>query len=481
MLFQDQSKIILDQTITELKSINATKERGMHVKLLDFYEGYQDQYLLNYGFFDIEKKQWKTPATSVNLTRKVINKTSLLYKKPPVRTLVINGKAVEKDKDQFEEWIKKGQGQYNVHFKWAERYKKLKHNVLYRPVFDTISKKWKYFIDTTFEPHFYRSDPLHPFGYSILISRDKEKEMDKEVWVFWSDTEYFFHDNNYKRWTKQIMSDGTVVDFKGENPFKIMPLIEFRLAPPISQWYSPGAVDLVNSNHSINVKLMEMNMGIRYQAFGIPWENSGADEKKVGNIVIGPDVIAHLPSGATLSNLDLNPKFVDIMTAIKDHIEIINRVYNININWNLQGSPASGFSLMVQNIDLMEDRVDDIDMAITAEKGMYQVIAKMQQFYNGIKQLPPDEPILPENAELSIDYAEIDFPINQAEELAMRDWNIEHNIKTPLDYMDSELSPEDKLKKFKENKKINGQLSQEEELAIELEEEGIVIGGNGEL
>lgn len=477
MLFKDQSKAIIDQTITELKQINATKENAVKIKLLDFYEGYQEQYLFDYGFYDIERKVWKTPPTHVNFTKKVINKVSLLYKKPPDRILSINDKPIPKEEDKFDQWISYGDGQYNIHFKWAERYKKLTHSILFRPVYNTIEKRWKYFIDTTFEPHFYSSDPLHPFGYSIKIGKND----DGEVWVFWSDKEYFFHDNNYKKWTKQTISDGTTVDFKGENPFEILPLVEFRLAPPITQWYSPGATDLVNCNHSINVKLMELNMGIRYQSFGIPWENSGADAKEVGNIIIGPDVIAHLPKDATLQSLNLDPKFMEIMQSIKDQVDMINRAYNININWNLQGSPASGFSLMVQNIDLMEDREDDIDMAVTAEKQMYKIIAKMQQFYKKTGQLDPKEPILPEGAELSIDYAEIDFPINQTEELAFRDWNIKYNIKTPLDYMDPELTDDEKLYEYTKNKKINGQLTQEEQLAAELEAEGITIGGNGEL
>ena len=479
MLFQDQSTNILNQTLTQLKADNAIKERAVQIKLLDFYEGYHQEYLLNKGYYDTDKKRWKTPPSYVNLTKKVINKISLLYKKPPERELKINGNAIEKDNDAFREWIEKNDGQYNVHFKWAERYKKLMHSILYRPIYDTDAQEWKYFIDTNFEPHFYKSDPLHPFGYSILISK-AETTTDKEVWVFWSDKEYFFHDNNYNKWTEQKMADGKVVNFNGENPFGIMPLVEFRLKPAITQWYSPGAIDLVSSNDAINSKLMDFNMAIRYQSFGVIWENSGADAKDVGTIIVGPDVIAHLPEGSTLNLLDFNPDFAGIMEGIKEQIDIINRSYNINMSWNIQGTPASGFSLMVQNIDLMEDREDDIDMAITAEKRMYRVLVKMQQFYKKTNSLPDGEPILPENAELSINYADMDLPINQAEDLAMRDWLIKHNIKTPLDYMDSDLKPEDKLKEYKKNKEINGQLSQGEQLAVELEEEGITTaGGNG--
>ena len=66
--------------------------------------------------------------------------------------------------------------------------------------------------------------------------------------------------------------------------------------------------------------------------------------------------------------------------------------------------------------------------------------------------IDPKEPKLDVNAEIMVDFEEsLRLPVQQGEELEMRNWEIEHNTKTPLDYMDSDLTPEERLEKFYEN------------------------------
>jgi hypothetical protein len=75
-----------------------------------------------------------------------------------------------------------------------------------------------------------------------------------------------------------------------------------------------------------------------------------------------------------------------------------------------------------------------------------------------------------------VDFEEsLRLPVQQSEELTMRDWEIEHNIKTPLDYMDNNLDHEERLEIYNKNKEINGNLSVADQVRRNLEAEGVTI------
>jgi hypothetical protein len=110
----------------------------------------------------------------------------------------------------------------------------------------------------------------------------------------------------------------------------------------------------------------------------------------------------------------------------------------------------------VKNIDLLEARYDDIKLADLYEQKLYKILATMQDYYgvNGDPKLPLDgKPI--------IDFQEIDFPVNQKEELDRWDWEIQHNISSAIDYLQSKegLSEEEAIKRFERNKRLNGKYS----------------------
>ena len=135
----------------------------------------------------------------------------------------------------------------------------------------------------------------------------------------------------------------------------------------------------------------------------------------------------------------------------------------------LQGLEA--LSLLIQNIDLLEAREDDVEIAEIGEKEIYKVLAAMNNFYKLKPQFP--------DKELNVNFADFDFPINQQEDLQMRDWYINHNIKTPLDYMDTDLDEKQKMELLNKNKEINGNLTSAEKIRQNLQNKGVNFVPNG--
>jgi hypothetical protein len=180
--------------------------------------------------------------------------------------------------------------------------------------------------------------------------------------------------------------------------------------------------------------------------------------------------------------LGFNPKIVESIDAIRFNIEAIGYVYNLKIGWSLDGNAASGFSLIVQNIDLSEAREDDIELMKIHETDMYRVLLSMQDYYKRFKMLDPLEPILPKG-DLVTDFDEsLQLPINQAEDIQRKQFELDNNIITVVDLIQEDnpdMTEDEAIEKYNRNKKLNGTLTSAEQIRQGLEAEGVVIEPNG--
>jgi len=236
MLFESKAEEIVKQTIAHARGEIRDTEDTLREKLKDFYNGIQgtDGYLMNYGFKDKFNKNI-LPPTTINITKKVIDKISLVYKRRPERELDITQQSrkekEEEQQDVYRDWININ-SHINRALKTAERRMNLLGRVLFRPWYFVDSDRWEFFIETDYEPHFLKSDPIHPFAYSYLIKRDirevRPKNIREEYWVFWSDELYFIYDNGGRVYTKPPWSSEDVQDdFGGINPFAVEAAITY--------------------------------------------------------------------------------------------------------------------------------------------------------------------------------------------------------------------------------------------------------------
>ena len=127
MLFRDLSEQIIKESIAQERDAVKEQYHNLSEKLLDFYEDrqMQDKYLTDYGF----KKKDKTtdlPISSYNITRKVIDKISLVYKNAPERMLK------DQEDDAYNQWVSDNP-KFNLAMKKAERYKNHLGKILVRP------------------------------------------------------------------------------------------------------------------------------------------------------------------------------------------------------------------------------------------------------------------------------------------------------------------------------------------------------------
>ena len=468
MLFEDKSLEIIRETIRKERAEAEYEKETANEMLLDFYGNNQllPEYLSDYGFKD-DQGNTDLPMSNINLTNKIINKISLAYKYPPERYIS------DSEGEEVSEWFAFN-NRFSLGYKYAERYKNLLGKILHRIHFDPEVKKWFPFIETVYEAHFLEDNPLYPYAYSYpyrqIIKSDIEAE---EVWwVFWSNDFMFY----YVPGTDRIKYDDLFAP-SGDNPFKVMPMVEMRNDFPIDSYECTGAIDLVRANQNINIALNNLNTMIYFQAHD-QVVIEGAQPSDVKRIRLGSADPLVSPGDVNFKLLGFNPKITESIDAIRFNIEAIGYVYNLKIGWSLDGNAASGFSLIVQNIDLSEAREDDIELMRIHETDMYRVLLNMQDYYKRFGMLDPAEPMLPKG-DLVTDFTEsLQLPVNQVEEIQRKQFELDNNVITVVDLIQQDnpdMTPEEAEEKYLKNKKLNGTLTSAEVIRQGLEAEGVII------
>ena len=456
---------LIKRNIGELRFIGLTEYEGQREKLGDFYWNRQNkfEYLEYYGF----KNQLDLPLETLNITKRIIDKISLIYKNPPDRYL-IKGE-LPLDDDPYVDYLNE-HPYFHISLKTAERMKNLYHNVLFRPMW--YNDKWNFWIETEWIPHFADGDPFTPIAYSIPVKRDTTETMidriSTENWyMFWSKDVYCWHNASGK-----VKPDPSGQYDDMRNPFGLFPFVEMRKEIAVDEYWPQGNIDLVEINQAVNILLNDLNYAIHFQSYDQPYATGVSprevpqDARYPSNADLKVDLTKILlleDPQAKLGLLGFNPKILDTIEAIKEKVKFAAWKNNLSLSFSKEGAPASGFSLMVQNIDLLEGREDDVDTCAAYEQEIYKIIQVQTEVFD------TDTPALPKlekDLRLIIDFAEIDFPINEAEKREADDWDIEHNIKTPIDIIQERnaMTEEEAEEKFRKNKEVNGKYGRKEEL-----------------
>ena len=440
--------------------LQKTEDREM---ILDFYEGRggKKKYLEKYGF---ENRNIDIPLPFLKLTQNVINRTSLVYKQAPDRML----KSGETNNEAYTEFMANNK-QLARGFKTSERYKNALHSVLYRPMW--FNGRWNPWVEFEWIPHFHDGDALTPFAYSIPIKRDTtltdaDKIEDRQWYMFWSKDFYYWHDES-----GNIRFDETYPD--GKNPFGMIPFIEKRKEDAITEYWPDGAMDLIKGNQAINMTWCDLIYSQHTQAFSQPYV-TGVSEKEAAEMRFAQDSLWTIPEDATVNSVDMNPKITEMLESIKTQIEFQSAAYNLNVKWGQDGNPASGFSLLVQNIDLMESREDDVERAEWEEDQIYDII----QIQDEVLKLGNKLPKRDKKMKLWVDFHEMKFPVNQNEEIERLNFEFDNNISTPVDVIQSKegLTEEEALQRYNDNKVLNQQLSvREQMLKDEFDKQGAIV------
>lgn len=410
----------VDQVMDEVWGQHVTQKerdrRANTVRLIEYYNGEQEQYIAKY--IKLDQKLDAFPFYWTKLTSRIIDKKSEVYKLAPQRTF---GDKTERD-ESYEDITKKK----NIRLKVAERQTNLLGTIGFRPfVTPGEKKRFDYLMVRDFQAVFDVGIEPTAIRYPVATAA-LEKDV---IYMYWSDKFNYLMtaDNVTIKEKEQLERFGVPED--GKNPYGEIPFVYLHNKEIIDDfWNTAGnADDLANANLHINMKLTEMSHKYRFKSFN-PVYITGVDTKSADIKWAYDKALAISDSDAKVGHLASEHMFADDIEVIKFEIQQIERNYHLNITWGIEGSAPSGFSLVVQNMAHMDDLEDFTDVARDWE----DQIVEMERVVGNVDGLKVPE------GDLRVDFTEIRQPISQDEKNKKWDFEFKNKLSTRRDYWKSE-------------------------------------------
>ena len=363
-------------------------------KAYDYYKGRTEVYTKNF-FSDSLIKQIPTP--NINLTKRVIDRISLVYMKPPIR---------EYSADYVPDLLH----QKDMKMQRAEKLTNLLEVILMKVCWR--GNRIEYDIIRDWEPMF-GDDPINPTAITYPVQvRSSVMDTTPEIWAYWDDENYF----QYEKTTgKKLVVEGNEGMI---NPYGIMPFAEcYKDGKPESSYFDTDAsLDLIATNEAANVAEFNKNANIMFQSFGFGFINGTNIEKS--EIEIGQDKWSFLGHDGTLGMVS-PPNSVPALTeSIKESYKMLAQNYHLSVSFAEGTTAESGVALRMRNQELMDSRRHDVEKWRQLEKKLFEIEERVI-----ITEMGRDAGEL-----VKIDYDESTEILSEDEQRAKWDWELSHNL-----------------------------------------------------
>ena len=392
-------------------------------KAYNYYKGRTKPYTLKF-FSTAQKKKVACPIT--RLTRRVIDRISLVYMNPPQREY-----SNEKIIDLF----------YNKDFKMqrAEKLCNLLEVILIKPTWR--KGRIEYDILKDWEPLFFEDDdPLYPSAITYPLSiKSSISDTTPELWAYWDSEHHFIYEKGTGR--KLVAEDNPDMI----NPYSMLPFVEcYRDGKPEAGYFDTDASpELIQANEIINNAYFNMGANINFQSFAYLTLNGTNLEKE--RLEVGPDKISYLGHDGTLSMVAPPNSVPALSEAIKDQYRMLAQDYHISVAF-VEGTTAeSGVALKLRNSELMDSRKSDVIRWREIENKIFEIEERIINV-----EIGKEAGFL-----LNIDYQESVEILSEQEKREKWEWELKHNItdlphilmeKYPDKYPDIETAKEFLLK-----------------------------------
>ena len=402
--------ILTSQKLVELSKIEWQQNqkniwRSKREKAYNYYKGRTDEYLKAY--YNVKQGTpiyEKIPIPTIELTRRVINRISLVYMQPPIR---------EYTNETLQEFTK---GK-NHKMQRAERLTNLLEVLLFKPT-------WRngfieYDIIRDYEPIF-GDDPLTPIAITYPLSvKDNVMDTTPELWAYWDDENHY----TYEKTTGKLIT--TEDNPEMTNPYQILPFVEcYRDGKPEASYLDTDASNgLIATNEMVNVAEFNKAANLQFQSFGFGFiSGSNIDYDK---IEIGQDKWSALGHDGTLGMVS-PPNTVDsISKAITNSYKLLSQNYGLDSSFAEGTASESGVSRRLRMQELLDNRSSDVTRWNDIEKRIFEVESRILAVEVG-----RDAGFL-----LNVDYTESTDILSAEEQREKWDWELANGLIDKADIL----------------------------------------------
>lgn len=407
----------------------------------------------------------------INITKKIVNGLAVVYKDPATRTLNKKDGTPDLKMSQYYNNIIDS---VNTADKTAHRYAKLVNTSLTGVFFNDGKIRYKtlpswYYDVLTDESN---PDKITAVSYDCYFTTTNGKQ--ELFTVVWTDTE------NYMMQHLEVGKTITPGDKRQvpgatsmTNPYGVVPYVRLSLEPS-SDFWGIGISDIVNLNEQINVMLtnlineqilmggagtvLAVNCGLKTKT-----EDGEVVPKKVRVGRRHPMVVEDVRKDdmpPKLEYIATTPFVTELLNAVDWHIKMAALSKGLNPNSFLQDVKAtSGFSKVIDAIEQLETRKDDIEPCRVYEEQRFNITRTVNNYHAGTTDKSKYTlQVIPEDASLMVDFAEIQMPKTQQEQENEDIFNLDNNIISVIDIAkrkNPDLSDDEIKMQLEANKLLN--------------------------
>lgn len=394
------SKILQKQSQFDAQQAEKNMFRKNRSVALDYYNGRTRQYTQD--LFSL-KLQNSIPIANINITKRIIDRISMVYMVDPVR---------EYTKEDIADFFY----QKNHKLQRLERYTNLLDAVLMKPVWR--SGRMEYDIIHNFEPHF-DEDPMKPIAFTYPLSiRSEVLDDTPTMYAYWDKDTHFIYDENGK--IQQNPDNPDNINFYG-----ILPFVEcFRDGKPEYAYFDTDPLlDLISTNHLINVSETNKMANVHFQSFGYLYANGSQIDKE--DIDIGQDKIMYLGVDGALNVVSPPNSIPALSSAIQDSYKMLTQNYHLPSNFAEGTVAESGVALRLRNQELNDERKADVARWRNVEKDLFDVEKVIL-----LHEMGMDAGDL-----LSIDFTESTDVMSAQEQREQWEWELSHGLIDEADVL----------------------------------------------
>ena len=371
-------------------------------KAYDYYKGRTEAYTKGYFSEGIAKS---IVCPNINITRRIIDRISLVYMKPPIREY-----SNENTPDYF----------YQKSFKLqrAEKLCNLLECILIKPTWR--NERIEYDIIRDWEPRFDDDDPLNPSAITYPLSvRSSVLDTTPELWAYWDADNHFIWEKGTGK--KLVLEENPEMI----NPYSMLPFVEcYRDGKPEASYFDTDASpDLISTNEQLNQTAFNMNANNQYQSFGYGYITGSNIEKE--KLDIGQDKWSFLGHDGSL-NMVAPPNSVPaLVESIKESYKILASNYHLTAAFVENSVAESGLALRLRNQELMDSRRSDVERWKQIEHKLFEVEERILA-----AEITKDAGFL-----LGIDYEESTEILSAEEQRAKWDWELANGLIDKADIL----------------------------------------------
>ena len=406
------SELVNKQSQWNAQQQAKNKWRTRREMALDYYNGRTERYTKKYFAEGLSRK---IPISNVNITKRIIDRISLVYMVAPKR---------EYTKPDIADYF----CEKNFKMQRLERFTNLLDSTLLKVTFrnDLLD----YDIIHDFEPMF-GDDPLRPIAYTYPLSTKSEVlDTTPELFAYWDMEHTFIYDKNGKIYDDD--NNPEHINFYG-----ILPFVEcFREGRPEYAYLDTEPVnDIIKTNTVLNVAETNKSANIHFQSFGYIYANGSQIDKK--DLQIGQDQIYYLGVDGSLSVVS-PPNSVPALTdSIKESYKMLAQNYHLPTSFAEGTTAESGVALRLRNQELQDNKKSDIIKWNDIEHKLFEVE----------RQILTTELTVDAGELESVDFGETADVLSAQEQREQWEWELSKGIIDTVDVlmqMDHDRFPERK-------------------------------------